>query len=479
MPNRPPAPSDLVKRFDLLKKGHENGSFNLPPATQPGLDSVESEVESWCHSYHKERLEAYRKDRDELTGRMKLERPEEDADAMAEEHCQSMKATVGTAKRYLSPRRKAVEDSREKLRAVMDKHGLDETATPRVPESVAKFAGTLGLLILIETLVNGFFFGAHMSGGLLGGTSTAVLISLINVLGLGWAAGMLVRMTAHRHDLVRLFGVLGILVVLAAAVLLNLFVAHFRDALPDDYPPAPEETTSLEDCLSGVTGEGPVQAGREARCLMFKGHDIPRDGFSFALDGFESYILMAIGLMMFGWAAWKWWRRQDPYPDFSQAAQDCERAKHDLDASEGDLLEELERDRKRAVEQQELHARKLDPVAHYDRASDAYDELCKRLSECREDAEYLEKSCRSAIASYRSENRALRTEPEPKSWGADWTANWKLPEAPIKPDIGTRTEAKIRAAEAKAVKELRIKKLNDCYKECETDIRKNARSAVS
>lgn len=481
MPDRPPSPTDLVKRFDLLKKGRDNGSSNRPPATEPGLDPVESKVESWCHSYHKKRLEVYRKDRAVLTDRMKMKRPEKDADAMAEEDCQAMKSKVVTARTDLSRHREAVEEFQEKVQAVKEKHDLDETARPKMPESVARFAGTLVFLILLETLVNGFFFGDHVSRGLLGGTSIAVLISVVNVVGLGWVAGMLIRMTAHQKDLWRLSGVIGTVLVVAAAVLLNLFVAHFRDALPDDYPPVPDpvevmtigspppqandRADSLAACLEAVEGEGEARAGREARCLLFKGQP-------FELDGFQSYMLMLVGLMMFGSATWKWWARQDPHPDFSQAVKDHDKAQHALDSYEGDLLEELDRDRQSAVKQQERHARLLDPLDHWDRADLAYNELCKRLEECREDAEDLEKSCRSAIASYRSANRAApRTQPEPESWSAVWTATWRLPEAPARPNIGTRSEAKGRAEEANTVKKRRIKKLNDCYKECEIEIR--------
>ena len=482
MPNNLPDSSGLIKRFDLLKKGRKNGSDNMPPATEPGLDPVETEVESWCHSVHKHRLEAYRKDQDELTGRMKLERPEEDADAVAEEKCQAMKNKILTAKTDLIRHREALEESRDKLRAVKEKYGLDDADTPRMPESFIKFGGTLAFLILVETLVNGIFFGANLSGGLLGGMSYAVLISLINVVALGWVVAKCVRQATHADDLGRLFGVVGLVTFVILGVLWNLAVAHYREALPSDYPPAPDSvgvvatTTATpqetEDVAGCWRGGDETAAEREALCLF-------RSQW-FTLDSFQSYMLMLIGLMMFVAAAWKWWGKQDPYPGFGQAAQDRQRAEQELDNYVGDLLEELDRDREIAVEQQERHMRLGDPVAHYDRASDAYDELGKRHVEFCEDAEYLETSCRTAIASYRSANRAApRTKPEPESWQTDWTANWKLPEVPAKPDIASRSDAESRAGEAKAAKEGRVRKLNDCYKECETEIRGIARVAVS
>ena len=138
MTNQLPDPAFLVKKFDLLKKGRQNGSFNMPPATEPGLDPVEAEVASWCHSALQNRLEVYRKEQDTLTGRMKLERPEEDADAMAEESCQAMQNMILTAKVDLEGHRGRVEESRNKLRIIEEKYGLDGSEAPKMPRECSQ-----------------------------------------------------------------------------------------------------------------------------------------------------------------------------------------------------------------------------------------------------------------------------------------------------------------------------------------------------
>lgn len=488
MTNHLPDPAFLVKKFDLLKKGRQNGSFNMPPATEPGLDPVEAEVASWCHSALQNRLEVYRKEQDTLTGRMKLERPEEDADAMAEESCQAMQNMILTAKVDLEGHRGRVEESRNKLRIIEEKYGLDGSEAPKMPESSLKFFAILAALIVGETMINGFFFGANLRGGLLGGMTYAVLFSLVNVVFLGSAAGLLIARlfgrAARMSDPQRLSGVLVLAIVVAVGVVLNLGIAHYREALPVDYPPAPDNVGNVSTLAAPTPGSeasvaaacwrgnDEIVAGQEAFCLL-------RNQW-FVLNDFQSYVLMLIGLAMFGGAAWKWWGRQDPYPGFGQAAQNCRRAEEEFDGYVGDLLEDLDRRRAKAVQRQERHVRLADPVAHYDRASEAYDQLCKHHAELCEDAGYLQESCRSAIASYRSANRAApRTEPEPESWKAEWNANWKLPDVPAKPDIASRSDAQRRAAEAKSAKDLRIKKVNDCYKECENEVRKIARTEVA
>lgn len=487
MKNQLPESAFLVKKFDLLKKGRQNGSFNMPPATEPGLDPVEADVESWCHSALQNRLDGFRKEQDTLTGRMKLERPEEDADAVAEESCQAMRNMILTAKANLEGHRGKVEEARSALRIIKEKYDLDGSEAPKMPESPFKFFTILAFLIVVETIINGVFFGANLRGGLLGGMTYAVMISLVNVLALGSVTGLLVARlfsrTARMSDPQRLSGVFVLAIVVALGALLNLGVAHYREALPVDYPPAPDPVENVADVSTPTPaseasvaaicwqGNDEIVAGREAICLLWKQW--------FVLNDFQSYVLMLIGFAMYAGAAWKWHGRQDPYPGFGQAAQNCQRAEEEFDEHVGDLLEELDQRRAKAVQRQERHVRLADPVAHYDRASEAYDQLCKHHAELCEDAEYLQESCRKAIESYRSANRAApRTEAEPESWQAEWTANWKLPEVPVKPDIASRSDAQRRAAEAKAAKDARIKKVNACYKECETEVRKIARIEV-
>lgn len=480
MTNQRPDSGFLVKKFDLLRRGRQNGSLNNPPATEPGLDPAEAEVEGHCHGHLKERLDAYRREQDALLGRMKLERPEEDSDAVAEEACQAMQSMIRTAKPDLEGHRERVEECRSTIEILKEKYGLDGSEAPKMPESWLKFGGILSALIVIETMINGIFFGANLRGGLLGGMTYAAIISIVNVVALGAAGGLLAAWLFGRAPITdpqRLSGILCLLVVVALGVLLNLGVAHYREALPADYPPAPD---SVENVLAVATptpasegfvaadcwqGEDEIAAGREAICLFWNQW--------FVLNDFQSYVLMLIGLAMFVGAAWKWWGKQDPYPGFGQASQDRQRAEKALNSYVGDLLEELERRRAEAVQRLERLDRLSDPVAFHDRASEAYDQLRKRHLELCEDAEYLQESCRSAIASYRSANRAApRTEPEPASWQTEWTANWKLPEAPVEPDIGSRSDAQRRAIEAKSAKDAWIEKVNSGYKQCATEVRK-------
>lgn len=471
MKNQLPDAASLVKEFDLLRRGRQNGSLNNPPATEPGLDPAEAEVEDRCHGHLKERLETYRREQDTLLGRMKLERREEDADAVAEEACQAMQSMIRTAKPDLEGHRERVEDCRSKIEILKEKYDLDGSEAPKMPESRLKFAGILLALIVLETMINGIFFGANLRGGLLGGMTYAAIISVVNVVALGAAGGLLVAWLfgrAHITDPQRLSGILCLLVVVTLGVLLNLGVAHYREALPADYPPAPDFVETASEAAVAAScwrGEDEIAAGREAICLFWNQW--------FVLNDFQSYVLMLIGLAMFAGAAWKWWGKQDPYPGFGRASQDRQRAEKALNSYVGDLLEELERRRMEAVQRLERLYRLADPIAFYDRASEAYDQLRKRHAELCEDAEYLQESCRRAIASYRSANRAApRTEPEPDSWQAEWTANWKLPEAPDEPDIGSRPDAWRRATEAKSAKDTWIEKVNSGYKQCTTEVRK-------
>lgn len=462
-------------------EGRKDGEHNIPPVTELGLGPVEADVESRYHSVHQKRLQDYREKEGFYKDRMR-EPPEDDTDGIAENNCQHMQSTVLGKTEELAAVRKEVENAHTELSEVMSKYNLDRTAKARAPDSWPKFLGILAVVLVVETVVNGVFFGTNLAGALVGGMTYAVIISVVNVVAFGSMAGFLAAWSlrhADSADSVRqLFAMAGLALVLIMGVLLNLGVAHYREALPGDYPPAPVgNTTTLatptpvvalnDDVAACRMGDDETVAGREAICLFWSEW--------LELSDFESYILMLIGLTAFGFAAWKWSGRLERWPGYGDAVNRQKKAEGERKRVVDKLVNDLERIRANAVDSQEDLVRNADPVSHWKTANDAYDKVCALREQFCENAEFLQKCCRRAIASYRSTNRYYREEPEPNSWQVEWTPNWKLPEVPARPDIGSLADARHRRDEARSAKEERIKKLRDCHKRCVNDVRKHAR----
>ena len=119
--------------------------------------------------------------------------------------------------------------------------------------------GTVLVVQVGETLINGFFFGQNVAGSFLGGIGEAVLYSTLNVLVIGGLAGFLFYRFAHPSLPIskRMGGYFGVVLMGISAFFFNLFVGHYRDALDSKYPTG--GTCNIYEI---------EQAGQEALCLF-------------------------------------------------------------------------------------------------------------------------------------------------------------------------------------------------------------------
>ncbi|MFD0387373.1 hypothetical protein ACFQ4K_05300 [Tistrella bauzanensis] len=92
------------------------------------------------------------------------------------------------------------------------------------------------LLLLIETIANGSFLAVGNQAGLLGGASQAFFAAL-NI-GVAFALAYWgVSCLAHRHGVIKGIGILALLLYVMLATVINLALAHYREAaevLADD-----------------------------------------------------------------------------------------------------------------------------------------------------------------------------------------------------------------------------------------------------
>lgn len=105
------------------------------------------------------------------------------------------------------------------------------TRLPKIVTGRARFLGAMiiGILIVIESWLNGSFFAEGSEAGLVGGFTQALMFSLLNI---GAAVGFAVYglpQLIHRRPIRRLVGVMFLLAYVALAFELNLLIAHFRD----------------------------------------------------------------------------------------------------------------------------------------------------------------------------------------------------------------------------------------------------------
>lgn len=112
------------------------------------------------------------------------------------------------------------------------KHARDIEREATGAANKADAWATLGIVVGIEAFINALFFKDTGTGGILGGFALTVVVSGVNVMALGFLAGLYAAPWAFSHSSARMRG-LGWAALVTAAIVafgLNLFVSHFRDA---------------------------------------------------------------------------------------------------------------------------------------------------------------------------------------------------------------------------------------------------------
>jgi len=180
------------------------------------------------------------------------------------------------------------------------------------PESHWQTVGILFLALIIESVLNGSMLAAGSDEGLVGGFFLALVISLINIM-VGFLNGwMFLRYKNHISKLKAIGGIFGSLVCFSAALLFNLLIAHYREALvnnPDD-----AGHVAVESIKSGL----------------------------FSINDVQSWLLFGLGLIFMILAVYKGYYQDDEYPGYGGLSKRKKRAKEEVYELKDEAVEKLE-----------------------------------------------------------------------------------------------------------------------------------------
>jgi hypothetical protein len=177
--------------------------------------------------------------------------------------------------------------------------------TPDIKKNVEQTVAILVFIMLLEGGFNALLFKDAQSSGLMGGLMIAFAVSAVNVC-FGVITGFFGMRYAlnHPHMAMKIIGGVVLAAGLTSGILLNFFVAHFRDAV---------ETGLIAATAAGTMGE----------FSMF--HIAPGDvivGMFPNIIGLHSFIalgLLFMGLTVFGLAVYEGYDRiSDRYPGYGR-----------------------------------------------------------------------------------------------------------------------------------------------------------------
>ncbi|MDB4324738.1 hypothetical protein N9971_00175 [bacterium] len=189
------------------------------------------------------------------------------------------------------------EQSRRALNGFRVRHRLTRPA--RYPEWRIMHWAIVFVLFLVESIANSYFFAKASDFGLIGGWLQAAIISAFNI-GVGLLAGMVVmpwRNRAEANGRSKAFPTAVVVLMGFFIVLFNLATAHYRVLLEE----SPREAIRL---AIGHLVESP-----------------------FAIDNFDAWILLFVGIM-FASIAWiEGYKSDDPLREYGRLDRDFEKAR--------------------------------------------------------------------------------------------------------------------------------------------------------
>lgn len=293
---RPFQPVDIgrvAKRLKLDERGKQDGAAERPAAGDVPRAGAEQDItgeieaeRARCAQDLTGHLRAYRDALAKLDAGMDIASLRLQADQAVSSFRQTQTMWAGDMASMLRRARAAAEE----YRAFRERHRMARPA--RYPAERRMTVAWMVLVLALESILNGFFFAEGSELGLIGGVAVALSLSAVNV-GVGAITGWQpVRWINHRNWLVKLIGAVLVLGTVAGTVVLNGFVAHFRDAYEQ-------------------VGDA-VDLRRVWSTLMAE---------PFALARLQSWLLFALGIAAAGFAMWKGAFSDDPYPGYGSVTR--------------------------------------------------------------------------------------------------------------------------------------------------------------
>ncbi|MDD9854451.1 MAG: hypothetical protein OXU78_10955 [Deltaproteobacteria bacterium] len=268
---------------------------------------------------------------------------------------------------------------------------------------IKSIVGWFALLIAIESILNASLLW-ELTGFLLAVGQTA-LITAVNVLFGASAMGLCLRY----KNLVSLRARWPCLIcapVVAAVLVFNFGVAHYRDALVNAKEQAEQLLISpnWDDESAEFVDLSFVDYTKRAM-------DSILDGL-FGIDSILSALLIVVGLGFFGFATYKWYSMLDPYPGYRKRDLALKAAHEDY----SQLVDGASAQMEAGIE--DAMARSEDERTKVTNMRKQYHELSNRANALRKDyAEWcvvLGQTQATLLEVYRDSNRQSRSEPAPE-----------------------------------------------------------------
>ena len=381
-----------LKKHGIEDEGCRQGAANQPPSDADELDATEAKILAWVNrralvcrgnvSGHLSDLERDLTDMEDSQGLVDLA---QQAVRLETEGELALEREVANGRNELVSAQNAVREDNEDFGRFREQASLTRQA------DYDHRAGALPVILVcfvVEVILNATLLMEVNVFGLVGSSIQMALISFVNIGAAGVAMGALLR---QRNHVARVRGMIAwvcMAILLTATVAFNLMIGHFRDSMQAVVDDPTADVLSLGNDVLERFVDGPL-----------------------ALDSFQSFLLALLGFVFFCIASWKWFQRDDAYPEYG-------RRHRQLEARKRDYVDRYDRSQAKLKKVYDESVSKLEDISEKLKIKlSKWSDICIRgqhlvdvytvnLGQYAHDLDFL-------IQAYRGANKTARSEPSP------------------------------------------------------------------
>ena len=384
---------DLRAEIEPERLGRQAGERGMPPL-EAAEDPVQTEIEEYVEAKKNEAVklrDAQLEEVDRHLDQLDQAVLAGDLESSARKAATEFREVEQSELQALKARLHEFERRRRDFFDFKHRNRLDREPDYASPRTTLLLVGLIVLLFVVESGLNGAFLAVGSEGGLVGGWGLALGFSVVNLVLPALLFGPGSCYVHHIRKILKAVGVLAILGWLGAAAVLNLGLAHFRDASAD-----------LSENI-----------GAEALSRFLAS--------PLGLQDAESWLLFVLGFFFSGLAFFDGRKLiGDAYPGYSRKHRKMEDARADYDDLWQDVVDRLRTIREEGLDaiRRTAHQAKSQPVER----RRALEREAKLLAAFDAHVEQLRRFGTMLIEEYREANRSVRFDRgHPEAHAGHWT----------------------------------------------------------
>jgi hypothetical protein len=377
------------KTLKLVENAEHDGEKGTPHASEKNVGSFEVKIYKYIETEINKTVQGFNENILYLKKQITLYdvRPHFEAakniDTLLEEQ---LKSIVAEQKDKLTDVKEKVENIAKDFNVFKSSNKLKRE--PDYPESKEIYVAVLLAILLLETILNGYYFAMGSELAYLGGIVQALGFAVVN-LTIAFFLGRFTSFVNSINKLTRLYGYIFSALAVTWLFSFNLYIAHYRQ--------------QLETVIDG------------AEALAFK--TIFESTFSLG----NYWILFVIGLLFGCIACVEGYKWDDPYPGYGSLHRRLKQAQDDFNKVKAEIMVLPKKRLQEKIEELKNLGLKIKSSVGY--LEDTVKEKHTLIKNLQKNIEQRESSSIFLIKRYREINRENRKTPAPKYFTEDIAHN--------------------------------------------------------